>query len=183
MSSKHFFKKLLILVFTLLWISNGTATAEMKFYDADNQFLGIYYGSTDGPLIYLPTLDMFVNIKTDETASPKGQYADASILELYYSSSDCSGIPYVYGGAANAKAIFKVGVNHRVVDTSSSATFTPGSYLNKSGVCQIIINGENAFFHPLLPVTLPFSTPVKNPLHWEYTESKSKVVVVPLLGN
>ena len=180
MRSKALLGTLLTSVVTIFCINYGTAMAEMKMYDADNQFLGIFYGAEHGPLLYLSSLDAILILQTDETVTPKGRYSDAIVPELYYISSDCSGDSYVYGGDSNARLIFKVGVNYRVVDISSRATFTPASYLDDSGTCHNISSGENAFFFSLDPVTLPFSTPVKNPFHFENTASKSKVVVIPL---
>jgi hypothetical protein len=179
MSSKHFFGKLLILAFTLLLISSGMARAEMKLYDADNQFLGILLAD----VIYIPSLDMVAPFHVDEAKTPKGKYVDIRTCELYYSGPDCAGNSYVYAGDSAGKVICKKGLDYRVLNIASSATFAPSSYLDASGTCHAIVNSEEAFFFPLQSVTLPFSTPWKHPIHWEYTESKSKVVVIPLLGN
>jgi hypothetical protein len=183
MNSKHFYGKLLVLAFTLLWIISGTAMAEMKVYDADDQFLGILLGVEEGPLVYLSSLDMIVTLNTDETVSPKGKYSDASTECFYYTAADCAGTPYVYGGYGNAKVIYKKGgtSNYYSLDIGTSNVFTPASYCDQSGVCNNASgpHGE-AFYFRVQSVTLPFSTPVKHPFKWEYTESKSKVVVIPL---
>jgi len=183
MSSKHFFGKLLILAFTLLWVSSGTAMAEMKLYDADDQFLGIFLGVDDGPIVYLSSLGMAVPLRLDETILPKGKFSDVPTEPFYYTLSDCEGQPYVYGGHGNAKVIYKKGGtnNHYVVDIEQSNLFNPASYLDESGTCHNSSGPKgNAFYFRVQPVTLPFSTPVKHPFKWEYTESKSKVVVIPL---
>jgi len=189
MSSKHLFGKLLILACTLLWMSSSTAMAELKLYDADDQYLGVFAGATHGPLLYLPSLDMFVVLETDETGTPVGKYASPQVVRLYYSDSDCgqppdNAAPHVYAGDQCVKLIITKGGtnNYYGVDITSSSVFTPVSYLDESGICHNNSDGfGEAYFHPLESVTLPFSSPIKLPYRAEYTESKSKVAVIPLV--
>jgi hypothetical protein len=170
-------------------MTSSTAMAELKLYDADNQYLGVLEGAANGPFLYLPSLEMFVVLEKDETGTPVGKYASPGVARLYYSGSDCgqppdNAEPYVYAGDFSVKLIITKGGtnNYYGVNITSSSVFTPVSYLDESGICHN--NSDDfveAYFHPLESVTLPFSSPITLPYRAEYTESKSKVAVIPLV--
>jgi hypothetical protein len=157
----------------------------MKLYDADNQYLGILLGSERGPIVYIPSLDMVVTLQDDETETPKWKYSDVPAEPFYYLVTDCDGDPYGYGANGNARIIFRKGGTNNYygldIEKTSCRVFTPSSYMDDSGTCHNDCGPEGeAFYIRLQFVTLPFSTPVKHPYKWEITESKSRVVVIPL---
>lgn len=187
MSSKHICGQVFVLVLILLWGISGTAKAEMKIYDARNQFLGILVDG--GPVVYVPSMDMMVEFETDETLSPKGKYANVEAAgNFYYQLPGCSGIAYVYVADFPAKIIRRKGGtnNYYVVNINSTSVSTPISYLNYFGNCYEGPGPEGtAYYASTSSVTLPFTTPIELPYRLESigSSSQTKVVVIPMGSN
>jgi len=143
--------------------SSMRASAGVKVYDANDQFLGILLDEEGSPYyrmkVFVPSLSRAVLIG----------YADGEIPfnHIYLPTDDCSGIPY--GNPA---------MRYQVFQTSDGRYFTSeDSQVETISVSSQLYYGVTCWkFSPVsmtvIPLreimTLPFSLPIAHPLKFEY---------------
>ena len=141
---------------------NLQSSPGVKVYDANDQFLGILVDEEGTPYyrmkVFVPSLSRVVSIG----------YADGEIPfgHLYFSTNNCSGIPY--GHPAMRYQIFQTNdgryftsEDSQVGRISVNSTLYYGvNCIKSSPVSMIVIS--------LREVTLPFSLPITHPLKFEY---------------
>lgn len=177
----------IILSLMILVFSSSPAKSEIKVYDADNQYLGIFLFGEDYLAVH--NTDKVLILETDESISPSGKYADIQEFEtVYYKKFGCSGTPYVYSGEGYyTNIVGKIPCDDKVyrADTNRTAVFKSVSRRLKSNcTCENTYGTSDAFYLELVPDNLPFSTPIKVPYRFEHVDPavtpKAKVVVIPL---
>lgn len=166
-------------------ISNlqNSSSKSLKVYDANGNELGALVNH-DGyaDIIYSSSLKKFVYIADNEYEESTGDNSNTSdtngiankINPLYYQSSDCTGTPYWTSYNFNANNVMSFSpTEYYVFHTSEPfARFTVESfrYWNTATKSSSCVVGASSDFQgwQLYPVTLPFSTPIAQPLQFKY---------------
>jgi hypothetical protein len=160
-------------------LQNSTGK-QLIAYDANGQELGLVIGGVggSGAMIYSPPLNEFIYIATNsygENPSNNQGFIASGINflvgRIYYKSSDCTGTPYGstdYGFPTNQVFAFSPTENYTYHSSDAMVTTTTFSYRtsNQPTTCQPGITAITGW--PLYPVTLPFPTPIAEPVQFKY---------------
>jgi hypothetical protein len=118
-------------------------------------------------LVYTLTSSMFIQI--DPTTGNVGTVIGPG--NLYYTTPDCTGTPYVYG-ASLMGYLLNVGNQHMKIDTSTPAKtltiLSSPSASNPSGQINGRSGAQYNNLYTLIPATSPFQEPVPFPLQVKY---------------
>jgi hypothetical protein len=173
----------------------STALAEIKVYDANDQYLGILMdtsvrGEASLCTIYLPNLQKYFVLHREE---PDSTTADIEITEMrsecddcipgyfcYFESTDCTGPgwkvyePYNTADFSDKQQIYKVGDNHYVTGSDPIRFTAKSSFWDDNGSCDCWPAYETIWYtNPIdFPKEqIPFNLPVALPLRYEYVEA------------
>lgn len=184
----------LLILSIILFGFDQTVHAEIRVYDANNQFLGIAIGSMgtmgtgqDSFAIYIPAVSMAMDLQTSMVEYTA--YVPQSKGGVRFLDDKCKGTAYHLNcNPRNISHLSRM-VNGKLVVADQSACFELSGYyeLGSDGVCyhrppdwKVPPAGEMIDFDES---TLPFTLPVALPLRYEYInccEKRSRVVVIPL---
>jgi len=155
----------------------GSSSKQLMAYDANDNLLGLVmnngtYSSTAS--VYNPSLNEFLTIATtDYQANLNGGTITNMLTGIFYQSSDCTGTPYSPTDSANGyqtNTVLPFGTVYYTYHTSDPVTsIVTHSRINSIApdtcVQQTISMNTAA---PLYPVTLPFPTPIAEPVQFKY---------------
>lgn len=158
---------------------------QLKAYDANGNALGVVVGvGNNGATIYSPLLNEFLHIATNsyyENPNNNGGFfasgignVDQQLGTIYYQSNDCSGTPYAsiaQGFTTNSVLPFSPTEFYTYHPSDTMTTITANSQRQDSNypiACQPISSGYTAHVWPVYPVTLPFPTPIAEPVQFKY---------------
>jgi hypothetical protein len=159
-------------------LQNSTSKS-LKVYDANGQELGLAMGvGGNGASIFSPSLNEFIYIAANGYAELPN--ANSGILtsgigniisRIFYQSSDCTGNPYAptdNGFYTNQVLAFSPTENFTYHSSDPMTTVTTFSLKSWSSpnTCQSGIAHFDGW--PLYPVTLPFPTPIAQPVQFKY---------------
>ncbi len=121
----------LCLLFILLVVY--PVSAEIKVYDANNQYLGLLVTMTYRSVsVFIPSLEAFIVFSFPGGGGDLMAY-DLPIA-LSYESDDCSGIAYTSPHIGNH--IYLVENNYFIVDSTGTKSIIVKSSKNSGGVCH-----------------------------------------------
>jgi hypothetical protein len=179
MKSKNLFLSVFLLAVCLFFSAPNNAQAEVKVYDANGQFLGIFLGY-DYPSVYVfvPSL----NVQTGISDS-SGVIGVSNIAPyLFFESTDCTGTPFARPYATYQ--LSRVGADNYLGEHIAPTEMQLHSILDGSlGICQQTTAGFHDRVVPAQRVTqLPFTVPVALPLRFEYQPQIPQTASVPMIG-
>jgi len=196
-------KKSVIICLVLLTLSVSVQSAEIRVYDANDDFVGVLIGSTSEYKGVTPSINVFVpSVKKIIWLSASNEYLMTDGVTFYYTTPDCTGQPY-------AKAAGSDHLRYRILSWCPDDKIYMRESDGFSGETRQIVASKsfpdwpescvcNTTTEPLnletvrvidVTTSLPFSYPMAMPLRFEYTptnvitetKTEKKVVVVPLL--
>jgi hypothetical protein len=138
-----------------------------KIYGADSQFLGIFPSTWDGYLsFFVPTLSKFVAL------SPyTGDVVSYSSVQVYYDAPGCMGNAYIDAGMRyqvmklESKYIMADDVGVGCINYRSFSELRYGD-MGPYRQCNSLSGGSKCNLLPSREVTLPFTTPVVQPVQY-----------------
>lgn len=191
----------LALLFGIFVIYASPSMAEIKVYDADNQYLGILlaagggaYPVTPSVIIIEPSQKRFLHLyaRIDSNGIPVGNLSVSGhvrlshIGSLYYETSDCSGTihttPLIRGGLlyngvfacpdCGTDGLYSIKYSDKKTITAKSVKKLVKWPAWEYNPCEQI-SEEHEFFPWTEAEPLPFNLPVSLPLRYEFTNESS----------
>ena len=153
-------------------INSLQLSRELKVYDADDQYLGIYAGTVTFNKrtlkIFIPELQRSISLYSMEGTIVYEQRIDT----LFFESTDCTGTPYVQGQTNHPiQDIFynEYHDNFVVIDLNPVTVNYKSWTTDENTRCSELIDSNTLFEAvEILLDELPFAYPVQPPLRIEY---------------
>jgi hypothetical protein len=147
--------------------------AEIKGFDANGQFLGVYLGYFQGENVFIPSLNLATVISSYDGAI----YAPVTVL---FQSTDCTGTPFSY--ATQTNMVGCIGTDCYTGEHVRPTSFQYNSYWGSDGQCYRTEHAvQEKAVVPTKKVKLPFTAPVALPMHFEY-QPQVQASSVPTVG-
>jgi hypothetical protein len=163
-----------ILSFCIILFSFSVSKAEIAVYDANNQFIGYLLGESSGVAlqVYVPSLSRTANLTYSNLDK---KLVSKDVIDFYYFGYGCAGTPYAFfanynnvGFACFYKIYYNSG-KYYIIDYTNPTDRTMNSMsYGSDGSCDSFIDGAEII--PSLPareVSLPFTLPLAQPLHFK----------------
>ncbi|MBW1994380.1 MAG: hypothetical protein JRI77_08000 [Deltaproteobacteria bacterium] len=138
---------------------------EIRVYDANGQFLGIYLG---GSAFYVPSVNAAVDFDAES-----GEVKQVVGIVSEAPECSCDSVFYIHPAHLGVLYPFHLIYNSlcgkfyiSVLEHDQAATIR--SRIDTGGVCVTYTNPSYEFVRPLLEVQLPFSVPISLPMRTEY---------------
>ena len=157
----------IVLVLVIVILNPCIAKADIKVYDNNNRYLGIFMELEDRTIgIFIPSLSAVLIVYPGK--NPAMECGDR--FNPVFESNDCSGTPYSSGPFPlidDFSPTPREGGFYKT-DYIGKKTFTPGSHYNWPFCeCQQTTIFPAAEYYPMVEVQLPFTTPIAFPLRFE----------------
>ena len=166
MKSIYLMALAIVLVLEIVILNPCIAKADIKVYDYNNKYLGIFLELEDRTIgIFIPSLSAVLIVYPEK--NPGMECGDR--FDPVFESNDCSGTPYSSGPFPLIDDFSPTprGGGFYKTDYIGKKTFTPGSHYDWKCKCEEITWYPHAEYYPMVELQLPFATPISFPLRFK----------------